>query len=180
MSYSSILLTYLIGSIPTAFIIGKLFSNIDIRKHGSGNIGASNTLRTIGFKSALLVLIVDILKGYIPVMLFGYTIAPIAIIGHIFPIFLKFKGGKGVATLLGVIIFINTILAALFIVCFFITLFLSRYASLSSIISIVIIILTHFFINFNEAIILLPIYLLIIYKHHDNIKRLVIGKENKF
>ncbi len=174
-----LILSYIIGSIPTAYILGKFLYKVDIRNHGSGNIGSTNALRIFGFRSALLILLIDVFKGSIPVFLFGYHYAPVAILGHIFPIFLNLRGGKGVATLLGSLIFLDLNMAWLFISCFILVLILTKYSSLSSIISIITVTFYHLTTDIESAIFMLPLYILIIYKHSDNIKRLMRSEEHK-
>lgn len=143
-----LLLAYLLGSIPTAVWIGKAFYNIDVREFGSGNAGATNTFRVLGKKAGIPVLIIDIIKGGLAVSLawfsgfdpqsifftnFQIALGLAALLGHIFPIFAGFRGGKGVATLLGVVICITPISCSLALVVFLLVLFTTRYVSLSSI-----------------------------------------------
>ena len=132
-------MSYLCGSIPFGLILTKIFSKKDIRKIGSGNIGATNVLRTGNKYLAVLTLILDILKGYIPVVIalyyfnnFVYRIALLTMLGHIFPIWLKFKGGKGVATYLGIISALSIQLGLLFIFTWIIVSLIFKYSSLSS------------------------------------------------
>lgn len=144
---SFLIVAYLLGSFPTAVWIGKAFYNIDVREFGSGNAGATNTFRVLGRKAGVPVLIIDILKGALAVSLsyfsgfeagstdfitlqMGLGIA--ALIGHIFPIFAGFRGGKGVATILGIVICITPVSCSVALVVFLIVLFASRYVSLSS------------------------------------------------
>lgn len=140
--------SYLLGSIPTAVWIGKAFYNIDVREFGSGNAGATNTFRVLGKKAGIPVLIIDIIKGALAVSLswlsgfdtssvfftnFQIALGLGALLGHIFPIFAGFRGGKGVATLLGVVICITPISCSLALLVFLLVLFSTRYVSLSSI-----------------------------------------------
>ncbi|PPR45855.1 MAG: putative glycerol-3-phosphate acyltransferase [Alphaproteobacteria bacterium MarineAlpha5_Bin6] len=191
----SILITYigayLIGSIPFAFILTKLFGFGDIRKIGSGNIGATNVLRTGNKVLALIVLLLDISKGFFPLFFFPYIfqsndflfisiLGLFIILGHIFPIWLKFKGGKGVATFIGVLFAINVIIGLIFIVCWFIVAMLARYSSLSSILSCVLVIFySLFFLNHLISLIIIIISCIIIAKHFSNIVRLFNKTENK-
>ena len=145
--------SYLLGSIPFGLVLTKLFLKQDIRNFGSGNIGTTNVLRTGKKALALSTLILDVLKGYISVTLtinffenFTYLAALICFIAHIFPIWLKFKGGKGVAPYLGIILAISLKLAIIFGVVWLITILLFRYASLSSILSSLIILIYGFFL----------------------------------
>ena len=144
-----IIISYLIGSIPTALIVSKRFFGIDIRDYGSGNMGATNTFRVLGSRYGTMVMVIDILKGLSAVMLYNFLpfyishelertnlmlgLGTAAVIGHIFPIFAGFKGGKGVATLLGMVLAIQPIVAISCIGIFVLGLYLTRYVSLSSI-----------------------------------------------
>ena len=188
-----IIILYLIGSFPTGFVFSKLFKIGDIRKQGSGNIGATNVLRTGNKKLAFLVLLIDILKGFTPLVLlqnylllidmqiYIYILGSITIIGHIFPIWLKFKGGKGVATYIGYLFFFDFFLSLLFICIWLITAIIKRYASLSSIISLISLPLLMIIFSYN----ILHIYLfsiisvIIILKHYSNILRLFNKTETK-
>jgi glycerol-3-phosphate acyltransferase PlsY len=188
-----IFLSYLIGSIPFAFLLTSLFGYGDIRKIGSGNIGATNVLRTGKKSLAILVLILDIAKGFIPIAILSYfykfdylysnliLIGSFAIIGHIFPIWLIFKGGKGVSTYTGFILGIDYKLGIIFILFWLIITFLKRYASLSSISALIVILLSSIILGYNIKIIyiLTLLTILIIIKHRANIKRLLNGSENK-
>ncbi len=184
----TILLSYLVGSIPTALILSKM-KNIDIRKHGSGNIGATNSFRVLGKKIGFVVTFVDILKGVIPALLAylygGDLLAVVAafavVIGHSFSIFANFKGGKGIATGAGAVMVLNPLAVILGISLFVILLFLTKYASVSSIIAASsVAILT--WISDDTLVIKLGVTLLVgfvIFRHHSNISRLIRGKENK-
>ena len=192
-------IAYLIGSVPTSVWIGKRFFSTDVRKHGSGNSGATNTLRTLGKKAGIVVLIIDILKGWVAVGLIYFSsygtsdphrihlevaLACAAIIGHILPIYAGFKGGKGVATTLGIILAFSPEIAFLGVVVFALILFISHYVSLASIISISTFPLwmvvfkkmavSHWLLAFS---IFLP--LLVIFMHRKNIIRLLNGQESK-
>ena len=179
--------SYLLGSIPFGLILTKLFLKQDIRNFGSGNIGTTNVLRTGKKALALSTLILDVLKGYISVTLtinffenFTYLAALTCFIAHIFPIWLKFKGGKGVAPYLGIILAISLKLAIIFGVVWLITILLFRYASLSSILSSLIILIYGFFLKENYLIIFLIItFIMITYTHRENIVRLKNSKESK-
>ncbi len=142
---------YVMGSIPTAFIIGKIVKHIDIRKFGSGNVGATNAIRVLGKKWGIITLLCDILKGFIPVFLIGFVYKEnsyvlliqamsglVLVFGHIFTIFLKFKGGKGVASAAGFLLALTPIEIGFTILIFIITLFSSKMVSLGSIISAVV------------------------------------------
>ncbi len=182
---------YLLGSIPFGYIAGKLFKKIDIRELGSGNIGATNVFRILGPSLASLVLIVDIGKGIFSIYLVQYfnidnllilTIAGLAVIcGHDWSLFLGFKGGKGIATTFGVIFALNPIISILAIVVWVVVMIITRYASLSSILAVIsIMIFTILFKQPYEYIIFSAIIILLsIFKHKENIKRLRSGNERK-
>ena len=179
--------SYLLGSIPFGLILTKLFLKKDIRDVGSGNIGTTNVLRTGKKSLAAATLLLDLLKGYLSVIitfhyfqdLISYS-ALLCFVGHIFPIWLKFKGGKGVATYLGVILALSYKFFLIFgIVWLFLT-FLFRFASLSSIFSTLIIFLySYFFENNNFSLILFIFFIIILYTHRENIVRLKNSSENK-
>ena len=182
---------YLIGSIPFALILTKLFGHGDIRNIGSGNVGATNVLRTGNKYLAIAVLCLDILKGLAPFIIINslYNInilhsvflCHFAILGHIFPIWLKFKGGKGVATYIGFLIGFNFLIGVYFLVTWITIALISRYSSLSSLTASLVASLYFFFINPNNlvGIFLIYLFLIISLKHRENIKRLISGTENK-
>ena len=194
-----ILSAYLLGSIPTAVWVGKLFFGIDVREHGSGNAGATNTIRVLGYKAGLPVLAVDILKGFFAVYLIHFfmtedsvstavhtmiLLCVAALIGHIFPIFAGFRGGKGVATLLGGVFAIAPLAALICIGIFFIVLLISRYVSLSSMIAgvafpIVCLVLDQ---NISNALLIFSVCvaLLLLITHRKNIQRLIKKEESRF
>lgn len=182
------LIAYLIGSIPSALIVGKVGYNIDIREHGSGNLGATNTFRILGVKAGAIVTISDILKGTIAVVLpalFDINVYPLiigvfAILGHTYPIFAKFKGGKAVATSGGVFLGISPLVFLVMILTFILTLYLSKYVSLSSIIAGLVSIMVSIFLkDIGLTIAISIITLFVIYRHKDNIKRIKNGTEPK-
>ena len=182
---------YVIGSIPFALILTKLLGHGDIRDIGSGNVGATNVLRTGNKYLAFAVLFLDIAKGLLPFLilkllydtntLHSIFLCHFAILGHIFPVWLKFKGGKGVATYIGFLIGFNILLGLYFLVTWIIIALVSRYSSLSSLAASLIAPLYFFFINPNiiVGIFLLYIFLIISLKHRENIKRLMNSSENK-
>ena len=181
------LYSYIFGSIPFGLILTNLFLKKDIRKVGSGNIGTTNVLRTGNKFLAILTLAFDLFKGYVSVYvtmlyysdLVSYA-ALICFIGHIFPIWLKFKGGKGVATYLGVILAFSYDFFLVFGVSWLTLSFLFRYASLSSILSSLIILLyAYFFENNNYSFILFIFFVIILYTHRENIDRLKNSEESK-
>ena len=178
--------SYLLGSIPFGLVLTKIFLKKDIREIGSGNIGTTNVLRTGKKSLAIATLILDLLKGYFSIALtfiyfenlISYS-ALICFIGHIFPVWLKFKGGKGVATYLGVILALSYKFFLIFGITWLVLSFLFRYASLSSIISsLIVFVYSYFFIN-NFSIILFIFFVIIIYTHRENIVRLKNSEESK-
>ena len=188
MEYLTIgIISYLMGSIPFGFVLTKFFLNKDIRGIGSGNIGATNALRTgnklIGYSTLLL----DISKAVLPVIYVKinypetiYIASLCVFLGHVFPIWLKFKGGKGVATYVGILFVINIFLGILFCISWLIIFLVSRYSSLSSIISSLTIPVYIFFIGeLNNLLFFGIIFILIFYTHIENIKRLKNKEENK-
>lgn len=190
---------YFIGCIQSAYIVGKIFGKIDIREHGSGNAGMTNVTRILGAKAGIFVFVFDILKGLIAFniccfifgeneffnpsnVLFGIYGGIGAIIGHDFPFYLKFKGGKGVATTLGFYLFINPIIAIITYVTGFITAFLTKYISLAALVmNLLFVILMPIFKMPLESVVLMIISAsLCYYQHRENILRLIKGKERKF
>jgi len=178
--------SYLLGSIPFGLVLIKIFLKKDIREIGSGNIGTTNVLRTGKKSLAVATLVLDLLKGYFSIVitfiyfdnLISYS-ALICFIGHIFPIWLKFKGGKGVATYLGVILALSYKFFLIFGITWLVLSFLFRYASLSSIISsLIVFIYSYFFIN-NFSLILFIFFVIIVYTHRENIVRLKNSEESK-
>jgi len=185
------LATYIIGSIPFAYIYGRVFKGIDIREHGSKNVGATNTLRVFGVKAGVLVLALDILKGFLPVFLFArYEVAwlPVligvcAILGHTFTIFLRFKGGKGVATSAGVMLALALWPTLAAIGLFAVVVAITRYVSLGSMTAVLaLLILCCIYYRDNLYILgfVAVLTLFIFYTHRPNIKRLLSGTENRF
>ena len=179
--------SYLIGSIPFGLILTKLFLNKDIREIGSGNIGATNALRTGNKLIGYTTLILDIAKAIIPVIYVKFNYPDIiyiaslcAFLGHVFPIWLKFKGGKGVATYVGILFSINIILGFIFAVIWVFIFLLSKYSSLSSIIaSISVPIYILITGQLNDAIFFAIMFILIFFTHRENIKRLKNKEESK-
>ncbi|MEK5063673.1 glycerol-3-phosphate 1-O-acyltransferase PlsY [Cytobacillus sp. FSL R5-0596] len=188
LNFLTLFLSYLIGSISFALVVGKLFYKIDIRGYGSGNLGATNTYRVLGKKAGLIVAIADLLKGTFACLLpqiLNSTVNPIicgllAILGHIFPLFASFKGGKAVATATGVLVFLTPLGTLTGFVVFILTLILSKYVSLSSMLAGMAIFI--YSLIFEDRVIIalsLFISLLVIFLHRQNIKRLIKGTENK-
>ena len=181
------LISYLMGSIPFGFVLTKIFLKKDIREIGSGNIGATNAIRTgnkvIGYSTLFL----DILKAVTPVIYvkiffqdFLYIASLCTFLGHVFPIWLKFKGGKGVATYVGILFAINIYFGIIFTISWFVTFFISKYSSLSSLVGaasipIYLLILT----QFDQGIFFTIMFVLIFFTHRENIKRLKNKEETK-
>jgi glycerol-3-phosphate acyltransferase PlsY len=194
-----VILAYLLGSIPTSVWVSNYFFDIDIRSYGSGNAGATNTFRVLGSKAGSFVFVVDMLKGFMAVDLayvipkyqldntaltnFQVILGICAVVGHIFPIWAEFKGGKGIATLFGMILAIQPLVAASLVGVFFFMLFLTRYVSLSSIVASIAFPVLIFFI-FREPELMYRVFAvatacLVVLTHHKNINRLLTGNESK-
>lgn len=193
------LLSYALGSIPSSVWVGRYMHGIDVRDYGSGNAGATNTFRVLGKKAGFLVLFMDIAKGFLAAslalaipelspdsvrfvnlqLLFGL----LSVIGHIFPVFEKFKGGKGIATLLGMVLAIHYVPALVCMGLFLLILLSTKYVSLSSIVAVVSFpILLVFIFKANEPLFVafgISAAIMVILTHQKNIKRLVAGSENK-
>ena len=181
------IISYLMGSIPFGFILTKIFLKKDIREIGSGNIGATNALRTgnklIGYSTLLL----DVIKAILPVLYVKinhpeliYIASLCAFLGHVFPIWLKFKGGKGVATYLGILFTINILLGFIFCVSWLLIFLISKYSSLSSLIgSLTIPVYIFFNDQMSNALFFGIMFVLIFYTHRENIKRLKNKEESK-
>ena len=179
--------SYLLGSIPFGLLLTRIFLKKDIRTVGSGNIGTTNVLRTGNKFLAMGTLALDLLKGYISVYITIFYFedltslsALICFIGHIFPVWLKFKGGKGVATYLGIILALSNKFFLIFIITWISLSLLFRFASLSSMISSLIIFLySYFFESNNYSLVLFIFFIIILYTHKENIARLKNSEENK-
>lgn len=190
---------YLLGSIPNAVWIGRLFFSTDVRDHGSKNAGSTNTIRVLGYKAGIPVLLLDILKGFLAVKMIYLTFYYIpatgeyinfqlllglaVIIGHIFPVFANFRGGKGVATLIGVILAIDPVSMLICIGVFMITLIITKYVSLSSMIaglSFPVLVIVVFNTTTSSLIIFsLIVFVLLLFTHQKNIERLLNNEESK-
>ena len=182
-----IIISYLLGSIPFGLVLTKIFLKKDIREIGSGNIGATNALRTgnklIGYSTLFL----DILKAIIPILIikvefpeFVFISSLSIFLGHVFPIWLKFNGGKGVATYVGILFCINYVLGFIFIISWAIVFLISKYSSLSSLLASLSIPIYHYFFIDNENYYFFIILLILIfYTHKENIKRLKNNTESK-
>jgi len=182
----AIIFSYLLGSIPFGLILTKLFLKKDIRKIGSGNIGATNVLRSGNKLIGYLTLFFDILKAVIPVVYIKlnypdliYISSLSVFLGHVFPIWLKFKGGKGVATYVGILFSINLIFGFTFCISWLLVFILSKYSSLSSLVASLSVPLFLFFTNGEQIIFFIILFVLIFYTHRENIKRLKNKEESK-
>jgi len=189
---------YLVGSIPTAYLFGRLLKGIDIREHGSGNVGATNAFRVLGKGWGTLVLLLDIVKGIIPVTLIGdacqltslggrLLLAVVAVCGHNWTVFLQFKGGKGVATSLGVLIGLTISFPSLgpvllvCLLCWLVVFIISGYVSLASVIAGAALPVTMLLTGQPPAMLALgaAFAFFIIYRHRPNIRRLIKGEESR-
>lgn len=195
----TLLLSYLVGSIATAVWVGKIFHGVDVREHGSGNAGATNVIRVLGWKTGVPVLLIDVLKGWVAAMLpvffnlagdgtalltnFQILAGLAAILGHIFPVFAGFRGGKGVATIFGVLMAIHPLLTLSCLGVFLVVLLISGYVSLSSM-SAGMAFPIFLFLFFDTPSLLFKVFSIIvaialIFTHRKNISRLLKGEESK-
>lgn len=181
---------YLLGSIPTGLLLGKLYG-IDVRKEGSGNIGATNLYRTVGRKVGVYTLIGDCLKGLLPVVAVKYSMLPsdyaawvglAAFCGHVFSVFLKFKGGKGVATALGVFLALSPPAVGIALAVFVLLMVIWRYVSLGSVSAAAAMPIAVWALGGGRVLNLVTVLIavIVIVRHTDNIKRLFAGTENRF
>lgn len=181
-------IAYLLGSIPSALIVGKVGYKIDIREHGSGNLGATNTFRVLGKKAGIIVTLSDIFKGTIAVLIPLFfdvevnqlIIGLFAVLGHTYPVFAKFKGGKAVATSAGIFLGVYPLLFLIMLATFFLNLYITKYVSLSSMITgVITIIVSLFFRDIVLIIIVASLTAFVFYRHKENIKRIRNGTEPK-
>jgi acyl phosphate:glycerol-3-phosphate acyltransferase len=197
--FFAVIIAYFAGSIPTSYIVGKSLHGIDLRTKGSGNLGATNAFRVLGWKSGLFVLICDILKGLLPVLVipgivvsvtkgdfnihnFELIIGLATILGHIFTVFMKFKGGKGVAASVGVFLALAPISSLITLIICITIILVSRYVSLGSVTGAFLLpILILIFYPGRIPLIIFSVLVggIVIIKHRSNIRRLINGKENK-
>lgn len=186
----TLLISYFVGTISGSYIIGNLFLNKDIRKYGSGNAGTTNAMRVLGKKAGILTFLIDFLKGALVTLIigriFGDEFVPLAIlgavIGHDFPFYMKFKGGKGVATTLGALALFNFPLTLICYVVWVLGTVLTKMVSVGSILFFVSIIIVYSFMSnlaMSNILIIDIIALIGIIRHKDNIKRIIAGNENK-
>lgn len=187
LNFFIILISYLFGSIPSGYILTKYFSKIDITKEGSGNIGATNVLRSGSKRLAIITLLIDASKGIIPIIIFYNSTFSLILaglssfIGHNYPIWLKFNGGKGIATYLGISFAVSLKLGLIFILIWLITALISKTSSISSLLTIFLIPFISLIILDDKLISLLFLILTSIafYRHRSNIKRIINGNEPK-
>ncbi|MBO9129059.1 glycerol-3-phosphate 1-O-acyltransferase PlsY [Bacillus sp. 165] len=188
LTYILLIVAYLLGSIPFALVVGKIGYGIDIRKHGSGNLGGTNTFRTLGKKAGFIVTIADILKGTLATLLpliFGLDQHPLlfgllAVIGHVYPIFAGFKGGKAVATSAGVLLGYTPLIFLLLLAVFLSLLFTTKYVSLSSMITAIVAFIAALFTRDLPFIIAMTfLAAFVIYRHRANITRIINKTEPK-
>tara|TARA_B100000676_G_C17724573_1_gene653122 strand:- start:78 stop:656 length:579 start_codon:yes stop_codon:yes gene_type:complete len=180
-------ISYLMGSIPFGLILTKIFLKKDIRDVGSGNIGATNVLRTGNKSIGYLTLLLDVLKAVAPVLYIKFNFPELVyisslsvFIGHVFPVWLKLKGGKGVATYLGILFSINYILGIVFVFSWLVIFFISKYSSLGSILSsLTIPTFIYFNSSYENEYFFIIMFVLILYTHRENVKRLINKEESK-
>ncbi|HGZ9220781.1 TPA: glycerol-3-phosphate 1-O-acyltransferase PlsY [Staphylococcus aureus] len=192
-----LLLSYLIGAFPSGFVIGKLFFKKDIRQFGSGNTGATNSFRVLGRPAGFLVTFLDIFKGFItvffplwlpvhadgPISTFftnGIIVGLFAILGHVYPVYLKFQGGKAVATSAGVVLGVNPILLLILAIIFFIVLKIFKYVSLASIVAAICCVIGSLIIqDYILLVVSFLVSIILIIRHRSNIARIFRGEEPK-
>ncbi|HGZ8926446.1 TPA: glycerol-3-phosphate 1-O-acyltransferase PlsY [Staphylococcus aureus] len=192
-----LLLSYLIGAFPSGFVIGKLFFKKDIRQFGSGNTGATNSFRVLGRPAGFLVTFIDIFKGFItvffplwlpvhadgPISTFftnGLIVGLFAILGHVYPVYLKFQGGKAVATSAGVVLGVNPILLLILAIIFFIVLKIFKYVSLASIVAAICCVIGSLIIqDYILLVVSFLVSIILIIRHRSNIARIFRGEEPK-
>lgn len=193
MTWLLLAAAYLVGATPTSYLVGRVVHGIDLREHGSGNLGATNAFRVLGWKAALPVMVVDVLKGWIPTALFplldgavpaewALAYGAAAIVGHVFSIYVGFRGGKGVATSAGVFLALAPWAVVIGLVVWGVTVTLTRIVSLGSLLAALILPVAVFATNEPAPVVWLSVglALFVIYAHRVNIRRLVHGNENRF
>lgn len=183
---------YLIAAIPTGVVLARLMGGEDVRQKGSGNIGATNVYRVAGKLAGILTLVGDTLKGFLPLLAFKTWLEPtptqlgiasaVAILGHCYPIYLKFKGGKGVATALGIFLVLSPKVVFFALIVFILTVAITRYISLGSVLAALSAPLLILLLKHPQSIFLATLFIaaLVIWRHNSNIRRLLDGTENRF
>jgi len=183
---------YLIAAIPTGVLLARLMGGEDVRQKGSGNIGATNVYRVAGKLAGVLTLVGDTLKGFLPLLAFKTWLEPtptqlgiasaVAILGHCYPVYLKFKGGKGVATALGIFLVLSPKAVLFALIVFILTVAITRYISLGSVLAALSAPLVILLLNHPQPIFLATLFIaaLVIWRHNSNIRRLLDGTENRF
>ena len=183
---------YLIAATPTGVVLARLMGGEDVRQKGSGNIGATNVYRVAGKLAGVLTLVGDTLKGFLPLLAFKTWLEPtptqlgiasaVAILGHCYPIYLKFKGGKGVATALGIFLVLSPKVVFFALIVFILTVAITRYISLGSVLAALSAPLLILLLNHPQPIFLATLFIaaLVIWRHNSNIRRLLDGTENRF
>jgi glycerol-3-phosphate acyltransferase PlsY len=185
--------SYLLGAVPSGFIAGRLARGIDLREHGSGNLGATNTFRVLGAKVAAPVMAADLVKGFLPTALFprldgeiagwwALAYGAAAIVGHVFPVYLGFKGGKGVATATGVFLALAPLAVGIALVAWLIVLRVGRMVSLASIVAAVVLVTVLVASETSPELLTLGILVasFVIYAHRGNVRRILRGEEHRF
>ncbi|KAA0545248.1 glycerol-3-phosphate 1-O-acyltransferase PlsY [Bacillus sp. BGMRC 2118] len=181
-------LSYLIGSIPSALIVGKIFFSTDVRQHGSGNLGATNSIRILGKRAGAVVMVGDILKGIVatllPILLqldvYSMYIGFLAVIGHCFPIFARFKGGKAVATTFGVLVVANPVYLLIALLTFIVMIFLTKFVAIGSIsISFALFLYSSYTHHLVDSVFFLLFTLFMVYLHRSNLRNISAGREPK-
>ena len=192
MSWILLLAAYLLGATPTSYIVARLVRGIDLRQHGSGNLGATNAFRVLGWKAALPVMILDVFKGWFPTVWFplwdgapaGWALAygAAAIVGHVFSVWVAFRGGKGVATSAGVFLALAPWAVLIAFIVWGVTVILTRIVSLASILAALVLPVAVFVTNEPPVELGLSVALaaFVIYAHRSNIRRLLAGEESRF
>ena len=188
-----LLLSYLVGAVPTSYLAGRIFRGIDLRKHGSGNLGATNLYRTLGWKYAVPVGLLDIAKGVVPVVLFAPQVSTsqrvaaalgvAAVVGHVYSVFVRFRGGKGVATAAGVMLGLAPLAIAVLLLVWALVVFGTGYVSLGSIVAASLLPVAVWFLHPGARGVLPVVALVaagIVWLHRANIRRLLAGTENRF
>lgn len=193
MTFVFLVLAYLMGATPTSYIVARAFHKIDLRKQGSGNLGATNTFRVLGWRAAVPVIVVDVAKGWVPTAFFplwdgvdplewALAYGAAAIVGHVFSVFVGFKGGKGVATSAGVFLALAPWAVLISAIVWGVVVTLSRMVSLGSIVAAILLPIAVFVTNepMTELWLSLALALFVIYAHRSNVRRLLRGEEHRF